>query len=202
MIAPRLTGDRVTLRPIERADRPRLLSILGESSVARWWGSESPSAAVDDLFEPYQTTFAIEVEGAVVGSIQVAEEEEPDYRHAGIDLFLATGHQGRGFGPEAIGLVARYLFEARGHHRLTIDPAAANLRAIRAYERVGFRPVGVMRAYERGRDGTWHDGLLMDLLARELREPERTVGPQEPKLVGELREPEPTDTSREERPAG
>ena len=24
-----------------------------------------------------------------------------------------------------------------------------------------------MRDYERGRDGTWHDGLLMDLLARE-----------------------------------
>jgi aminoglycoside 6'-N-acetyltransferase len=27
----------------------------------------------------------------------------------------------------------------------------------------------VMRSYERGPDGTWHDGLLMDLLATELR---------------------------------
>ena len=67
-----------------------------------------------------------------------------------------------GLGPEAIRLAARCLFEVRGHHRLTIDPAAENLRAIHAYERVGFRPVGVMRQYERGRDGTWHDGLLMD----------------------------------------
>jgi len=33
---------------------------------------------------------------------------------------------------------------------------------------VGFRPVGVMRRYERGADGTFHDGLLMDLLAEEL----------------------------------
>ena len=33
---------------------------------------------------------------------------------------------------------------------------------------VGFRPVGVMRRYERGPDGTWHDGMLMDLLADEL----------------------------------
>jgi aminoglycoside 6'-N-acetyltransferase len=183
MNAPRLIGDRVTLRPVEDADRPRLLAILGEPSVARWWGSETPNAAVDDLFEPYQTTFVIEVEGTVVGSIQVAEEEEPDYRHAGIDLFLDTGHQGRGLGPEAIALVARYLFEARRHHRLTIDPAAANVVAIRAYERVGFRPVGVMREYERGHDGTWHDGLLMDLLAGELREP---------KPAGELREREPS----------
>ena len=41
-------------------------------------------------------------------------------------------------------------------------------RAIRAYGKVGFRPVGAMRRYERGPDGTFHDGLLMDLLADEL----------------------------------
>jgi aminoglycoside 6'-N-acetyltransferase len=29
-----------------------------------------------------------------------------------------------------------------------------------------------MRAYERGPDETWHDGLLMDLLAEELVDPE------------------------------
>jgi aminoglycoside 6'-N-acetyltransferase len=33
---------------------------------------------------------------------------------------------------------------------------------------VGFRPIGVMREYERGRDGTFHDGLLMDMLRGEL----------------------------------
>jgi len=33
---------------------------------------------------------------------------------------------------------------------------------------VGFRPVGVLREHERGADGAWCDGLLMDLLAREL----------------------------------
>jgi len=32
---------------------------------------------------------------------------------------------------------------------------------------VGFKPVGIMRKYECGSDGTWHDGLLMDLLAEE-----------------------------------
>jgi aminoglycoside 6'-N-acetyltransferase len=51
---------------------------------------------------------------------------------------------------------------------VTIDPAAANTVAIRSYEKVGFRRVGVMRSYERdaGGDG-WHDGLLMELLAGE-----------------------------------
>jgi aminoglycoside 6'-N-acetyltransferase len=49
-----------------------------------------------------------------------------------------------------------------------IDPAADNLAAIRCYTKVGFRPVGVMRQYERSADGSWHDGLLMELLAGEI----------------------------------
>ena len=104
----------------------------------------------------------------VIGSIQFSEVDEPDYRSAGIDLFLATDAQGHGYGTDAVRTVARYLIQVRGHHRLTIDPAAANERAIHVYGKVGFRPVGVMRSYERGSDGTWHDGLLMDLLADEL----------------------------------
>ena len=106
--------------------------------------------------------------GRVAGTIQFHEENEPDYRHAGLDIFLDAEHQGRGLGSDALRTLARYLIEVRGHHRLTIDPSAANERAIRAYARIGFRPVGVMRRYERGADGTFHDGLLMDLLADEL----------------------------------
>ena len=90
-------------------------------------------------------------------------------RHAGLDILVSTPRQGRGLGAEAIRVLARYLFDERGHHRLTIDPAADNEVAIRAYERVGFRKVGVMRQYERGPDGTWHDGLLMDMLPEEFR---------------------------------
>jgi aminoglycoside 6'-N-acetyltransferase len=54
--------------------------------------------------------------------------------------------------------------------RIQIDPAADNQPAIRCYTKVGFRPVGVLRRSERGTDGTWHDALLMDLLAPELIE--------------------------------
>jgi aminoglycoside 6'-N-acetyltransferase len=64
--------------------------------------------------------------------------------------------------------LARYLIDERGHHRLTIDPAADNDAAIRVYEKVGFRRVGVMREYWHSPDGTWQDSLLMDLLARQL----------------------------------
>jgi aminoglycoside 6'-N-acetyltransferase len=114
-------------------------------------------------------TFMIEHDGRLVGSIQCWEEDDPDYRSAGIDIFLAEEAQDRGLGPDAIRTLARHLFDARGHHRLTIDPAAANERAIRAYRKVGFQPIGIARQYERGADGRWHDGLLMDLLRGDLR---------------------------------
>jgi aminoglycoside 6'-N-acetyltransferase len=90
------------------------------------------------------------------------------YRRAGIDIFLTRERHGQGLATDAIRTLARYLFDERGHHRLTIDPAADNDRAIRAYEAVGFHRVGVMRAYERGVDGSWHDGVLMDLLVDDL----------------------------------
>ena len=86
-----------------------------------------------------------------------SEENDPDYRHAGIDVALTTDRHGQGHGTETLRLLGRYLLDERGHHRLTIDPAAANERAIRAYEAVGFRRVGVLRKYERGIDGSWRE---------------------------------------------
>ena len=62
-----------------------------------------------------------------------------------------------------------HLVRDRGHHRLTIDPAAENAAAIRCYERAGFRRVGVMREYWRDGDGsgaTGCYGLLADARRR------------------------------------
>ncbi|MEW5992077.1 MAG: GNAT family protein [Chloroflexota bacterium] len=169
--APTLQAGGLRLRPATAADQAALATLLAEPEVARWWVHGRLDEAVAELLEVDDdtTVLAIEVDGTVAGLIQFSEELEPDYRHAGVDLFVGTAWQGRGIGPAAIRLVARHLFDERGHHRITIDPAAANERAIRAYEKVGFRRVGIMREYERGADGTWHDGLLMDLLRGELR---------------------------------
>jgi len=116
--------------------------------------------------EPESTRLTIEVEGRIVGMIQYGEEPDPRYRHAWIDLFVDPAFHGRGIGTEAVQRVARLLIEERGHHRVTIDPAVDNARAVRAYEKAGFRPVGVMRRYEREVDGDgWRDSLLMELIA-------------------------------------
>jgi len=165
-----LSGELVHLRPLHPADREVLRGILAQPAVARWWDVGDPDRAVDEwLIEGGDSVgFAIELDGRVIGSIQYAEENDPGYRHAGIDLFIDTEHQGHGLGPDAIRTLARYLFEVRGHHRLTIDPAAENDRAIAAYRRVGFQPVGIMRLYWRDTNGQWRDGLLMDLVVPDL----------------------------------
>jgi hypothetical protein len=70
--------------------------------------------------------------------------------------------------PEAVRRVVDHLVDERGHHRVVIDPAVANQAAIKAYAKAGFRPVGVMREYERDAGGEgWHDGVLMELLASD-----------------------------------
>ncbi|MCC7365797.1 MAG: GNAT family N-acetyltransferase [Dehalococcoidia bacterium] len=167
---PTLDGGGFRLRPLGPGDVPALVELLRDPTVARWWGEYDEARVRAEYSEPDDDlgAFAIEVDGELAGLLQFSEEDDPDYRHAGIDISLGAEHQGRGLGPAAIRLLARYLFEARGHHRLTIDPAAANRNTIRAYEAVGFRAIGTMRQYERGSDGSWHDGLLMDLLRDEV----------------------------------
>lgn len=163
-----LGGERVVLRPVEQHDVAELVRILRKPEVRRWWRDEAEREGwpFDDPDEP---KFTVLVDGRVVGIVQYGEEDEPDYRHASIDIFLDPAVHGRGIGRDAVRTVARHLIEDRGHHRLTIDPAADNEVAIRCYAAVGFRPVGVLRQYERDADGEgWHDGLLMDLLAADL----------------------------------
>jgi aminoglycoside 6'-N-acetyltransferase len=163
-----LRGERVLLRRGRPEDTDRLFQIRIEPEVVRWWGSDEIEEISEQLIEADEG-FVIEAYGEVIGAIQYHEEDDPMYRHAGIDIFLTASRHGQGLGTEAIRLLARHLFEERGHHRLTIDPAADNAAAIRAYEKVGFRRVGIMRNYERGPHGVWHDGLLMDMLREELR---------------------------------
>jgi aminoglycoside 6'-N-acetyltransferase len=180
MDVPTLEGSLVRLRPVVPDDLPPLLRILDEPDVARWW-RRAEWERVDELGA---VTFAIELKaagavsgaggvavaaggGTVAGCIQFSEETDPDYFSASVDIFVGTAAQGRGVGPDAMRTLIQWLFDVRGHHRLTVDPAAENDRAVRVYEKLGFRPVGVLRRYERTEDGVWRDALLMELLAED-----------------------------------
>jgi aminoglycoside 6'-N-acetyltransferase len=168
-----LHGDRIVLRPLTEADAPRIVELGADPDVARWW----PGLTLEHVLDKARreddgaVVFAITAGGEVAGMIQYFEETDEDYRHASIDVFLGTPFHGRGLGTDAVRTMARHLVRDRGHHRLTIDPAAANARAIRCYEKAGFKRVGVMREYWLDPDGVWRDGLLLDLLASELAPP-------------------------------
>lgn len=161
---PLLRDAELTLRPAEPADAPTLLAILTDPEVAAWWGMDH---TLESVAGDLRTAFTIEVDGAVAGLLQCDEETEAMHPSVAFDMAIATHLHGRHLGRRALRLAVEHFVE-RGHHRFTIDPAVTNQMAIRCYQAVGFRPVGILRACERAPDGSWRDGLLMDLLAWEI----------------------------------
>ena len=71
-------------------DAPRLTEILTHPEVARWWGRYDRDRVQRELVDPDDgtVTFAIQAGGQLIGLIQYWEEDDPAYRHAGIDVFL------------------------------------------------------------------------------------------------------------------
>ena len=99
-----LRGERVVLRPLRAGDAPRLAELAAHPDVARWW----PDLGEEELLEkargkPNQGFFAVLVEGELAGLVQYLDEDDLDYRHAGIDVFLGAPYQARGLGTDACG---------------------------------------------------------------------------------------------------
>ncbi len=166
-----LSGDQVILRLATEADAGALVRIRATPEVHERWGGDDLQADVAESLADEETDVFVILNppDTVVGMIQSYEEPDPQYRHAGIDIFVDPARHGEGLGTDAVRTLVRHLIEDRKHHRLTIDPAADNAAAIHVYRRVGFQVVGTMRQYERSPDGTWNDGLLMELLADDWR---------------------------------
>ena len=102
--SPVLRGDRVTLRPVRDDDAGALLALLTEPAVAEWW-QEWDAARVGELIaDREEPALAIEAGGELVGVLLLGEEAYPMYRHASLDIAIATEHQGTGLGPEALRL--------------------------------------------------------------------------------------------------
>jgi aminoglycoside 6'-N-acetyltransferase len=164
-----LAGERVTLRALTDEDVPRVTEINALPEVARWWSPRDAEYLDAKLRAGDLACWVVEVDGEVVGYAQACEHTHAEFRHAGLDLFLHPGYHGRGLGQDVVRTVCRHLVDDLGHHRIVIDPAEANARAVRCYEAVGFRRVGVMRSYWWDHaERRWADGLLLDLLAEDL----------------------------------
>jgi aminoglycoside 6'-N-acetyltransferase len=154
----------VALVPLSGEHHERLRELRRDPEVVRWW-QEARDDFLDEDADVHK--YAVLLDGDVIGFAQWYEETDPMYRHAGVDLFLGGAFQGKGLGTETVRVLCAHLIDDHDFHRIVIDPEAANEVAIACYRKVGFKPVGVMRQYQRDRFGEWKDGLLMDLLAEE-----------------------------------
>jgi aminoglycoside 6'-N-acetyltransferase len=169
-----LAGEAVRLRPMRAGELRTVVSAMAaDDVVSRVWSSD-PTKLRHWLQDPDSVVFLVEVpgssdelQGVVLASSHI---EDPDYESASIDIGLFGSARGCGLGPDVLRTLARWLFGPCGFHRITIDPAADNAAAIRAYEKAGFVRIGVARLYERDDLGEWHDNVLFDLLPEDLAE--------------------------------
>ncbi|HKV28069.1 MAG TPA: GNAT family N-acetyltransferase [Candidatus Acidoferrales bacterium] len=80
-----------------------------------------------------------------------------------MDLFIGeTGYWGQGIGTQAVSLFLEYLFGIRAARKVVIDPHVDNFRAIRCYEKCGFRRVKILSKHEL-HEGEYRDSCLMEL---------------------------------------
>lgn len=156
-----LVGPLVTLRAPRADDRDPLSAILLEPEVALWWVGYTPERVQKEFIES-PVARIIEVEGECAGAMFVLRGDDPEYPTTVIHLFIGTRFRGRRIGEEALALAIRREF-ADGITRVTLDPNVGNEGAIRSYERLGFKRIGVLRDYQVRPGGHLEDALFLDL---------------------------------------
>ncbi len=102
--ATMIRGDRVTLRPIAPGDRAPLKAIRDEPEVIRFWGEQTAEWPGDD---GTVEEWVVELDGEIAGFVQFFEEPDADYRHADVDILLATRFHGQGLGTDAMRAIMR-----------------------------------------------------------------------------------------------
>ncbi|MDX2287098.1 MAG: GNAT family N-acetyltransferase [Bacteroidia bacterium] len=170
-----LHGEHIFLRPMTIRERYLFFRWATRSDAAPFWygdlyGDEPPSYFAfkadwqDYYFDGSRPEkgrcFAIMLAGKPIGQINYNEIENSD-RSTELDILIASAlHQGLGYGTEAIRLLTEYLFREMGVRRCRIEVVSRNPRAVRAYEKAGYR-----HSYSYIREGiTW---LVMEELAPE-----------------------------------
>lgn len=151
-------------RPMTSADMPMARRWLETPEVQRWWGDADGQVSLlqEDLDDPRMSMWIVCHHGRPFGYIQDYDPRSWAMHHfgglppgsRGIDQFIGEPHMiGRGHGSAFIRAHVDRLL-AQGAPAVGTDPAPANARAIRAYEKAGF-------ARGEARDTDWGFALLM-----------------------------------------
>ncbi len=143
----RLHGPRVTVRPMKRADletmmrwRPFVDPLYQPFDFPKRTRAEHMQWFEWRIKDPGRRLYAIEdEERQVIGSLSLREID--GRRSARLGITLGADYVSRGYGTEALGLFLEYYFNEMDFVQMVLDVAATNLRAVRCYQRLGFRQV-------------------------------------------------------------
>jgi aminoglycoside 6'-N-acetyltransferase len=135
--------------PMSAADLPLVRGWLAAPHVAQWWGDPDEQFGLvgEDLDQPAMDQFVVTIDGRPFAYLQCYDQTAwPDNGLGihpsgtrGIDQFIGEPDMtGRGHGSFFIRAFIVALIKA-GTPRVLTDPHPANARAIRAYEKAGFR---------------------------------------------------------------
>jgi aminoglycoside 6'-N-acetyltransferase len=149
------------LRPAGRADQALIRSWLGRPDIEAWWGPKSATEAAVTLAmgAPHAITCIIEADGMAVGYAQAVDAtlwgaDLPEDLESGtweIDLFVASElHRGRGVGVAALNMLKQTVFETTFATAVCVFASVSNERAVRAYEKAGFRWKRVLNLPQQG----------------------------------------------------
>lgn len=177
-------GERVILRPLERADAATIQPWVNDPEVTRTLllfrplGLEAEMEFIDQMTKSEAAVaFGLvdKADGALVG-VTGLTQIDTRLRHASFGIFIGDkARWGRGLGTEATALVTRYAFETLNLNRVWLHVAATNLAGIRAYEKVGYQREGLLRQHLY-RGGRYIDIVAMGIVRAEWPE----AGPRPP----------------------
>lgn len=152
---------RFDFRPLAPADLPMLYEWMGQPHWAQWWGAAESFSAVQAEYGAWIADPSVVqpcivlLDGVPFGYAQSyaplyagggwwPEETDPGVR--GIDQSIARPQDlDRGLGTAMVKALIGKIFSSPGVTRIQTDPHPANLRAIRCYEKAGFRAVREVR---------------------------------------------------------
>jgi RimJ/RimL family protein N-acetyltransferase len=171
-----LQGNIVTLRPMERADIPRLWEFAQDMDLGLVTGGDgrpTSQAAIERVFQEKwadvvgdSVRWAIAAHDLLIGGVELTHI---DWRNRSAEMAVWIGdraYRQRGCGTDAMSLALNYAFKVLGLHRVTYLAAAPNVAALATYKKVGFREEGRMRL-ALYRDGQYYDRVMLGLLREE-----------------------------------
>jgi RimJ/RimL family protein N-acetyltransferase len=185
-----ILGDLVRLRPIERSDLPRFVKWLADPEVRAGLDLFLPlsEAQEERWFEdnlarpPAEQAWAIDARVAAAGAGLLPSTAEAGWTHVGscgfheIDWRNRAGEcgivigdkaqWGRGFGTDGIRALVGFGFDTLNLHRIMLRVYDDNARAIRSYEKAGFKTEGRLRESD-FHGGRYRDTLIMAILRTE-----------------------------------